>query len=303
MKEQSANLRAAESSRQTQPAWLYRITFQGDVYFFTGYDKDITIDNGPGGLMSDPQVFTSVPIDHQPPKEAADINSQPTSVALAANDTLLRRYFVSAPTGEIGITIWRVNSATLPGPIEYADLYQDFKGICQSVAFAGYQIEASFLAPVQQEDRTVGNFFYQKTCNYKLGGVGCGVNRENFKLVTTLAAVDRISKTVTIEDETMMAGSPSASITISAETFQGGELVDAAGNRIGIVACEVLESGERRLWLGHWPGTLTVSASVTLYMGCIKIVRVCEDTFNNKANFGGFPYIPVTNPSTNSIIT
>lgn len=303
MKEQSTALRAAEASRQIQPAWLYRITYGAETYFFTGYDKPISVAGGPGDKMDDPQTFLSVPIEHVPPRESADVNSQPTTVALAANDTLLRRYFVTAPTGSIEIEIWRVNSASLPGPIDYGDLYLDFKGVCQSVSFAGYQIEAAFLAPVQSEERTVPGYFYQKTCNHVLGNRYCGVNRENFKRVTTLDAVDRVNKTVDITVTAFNVDSPPRSHTVTNETFQGGSLIDSASNQIGIIACESVSAGVWRLWLAFWPGTLTAGATVTAYMGCLKIVRICDDTFANKPNFGGMPYIPITNPATNSILT
>lgn len=302
MKEQSANYRSAEESRLTQPAWLYRIKSGASVYFYTSYDKSITVADGPALLMSDPQEFVSIPIEHQPPKESADRTTDPTIVAVAANDTLLRKYFVTAPTAEITIEIWRINSANLPGPIDYGDVFLDFKGICQSVSFAGYQIEAAFITPVQQEDKIVPAFFFQKTCNHVLGSTFCGVNKENFKLVTTIASVDRVHKTVTVANTTMNIDSPTRAITISEETFQGGQLVDSQGNRIGVIACDIIAGGTR-LWLNYWPGTLVNGGAITVYLGCLKIMRVCETTFENKANFGGMPYIPITNPATNSIVT
>lgn len=302
MKEQSTNLRAAEQLRQTQPAFLYLINHGGTKYFFTNYDADIVIDNGTAGGMSDPQTFTRSQIDHAPAEESAELNSQPVVVMLAANDVELRKYFLTAPTKEISVSIYRINSALLPGPLEYEDLYLEFVGICQSVSFVGYQIDATFLSSVQNQERQIPNFYFQKTCNVPLFSAFCGLNKELHKLTTTCAAVSRANKTIDIANTTIDIGSPARTETITAETFQGGRLRDASNNEIGIVACEPI-SGGTRLWLAYWPGTLAVSSAVVVYTGCLKIVRVCNDFYENKANFRGMPYIPVTNPAVNSIVT
>lgn len=302
MKDQSTNLREAEEARQTQPAFLYLVNHGGTKYFFTNYDTAIVIDNGSAGGFSDPQTFASTQIDHAPAEESAELSSRPVVLMLAANDTELRKYFLTAPAKEISLSVYRVNSALLPGPIEYADLYLEFSGICQSVSFAGYQIDATFLPLVQNQERQIPNFYFQKTCNVPLFSSFCGLNKELHKLTTTCAAINRANKTIDIANTTVSIGSPSRVEDITAETFQGGRLRDVDGNEIGIIACEPI-SGGTRLWLAYWPGTLAVSGTVVLYTGCLKIVRVCNDFYENKANFRGMPYIPVTNPAVNSIVT
>lgn len=302
MKDQSTNLRDAEEARQTQPAFLYLVNHGGTKYFFTNYDSNISIEGGSAGGFSDPQNFTSSQIDHAPAEESAELSSRPVVVMLAASDTELRKYFLTAPAKEITIAIYRVNSASLPGPIDYADLYLEFSGVCQSVSFAGYQIDATFLPAVQNQERQIPNFFFQKTCNVALFSSFCGLNKELHKLTTTCAAVSRPNKTIDIANTTVNIGSPSRTEDITAETFQGGRLRDPDGNEIAIIACEPI-SGGARLWLAYWPGTLTIGSSVVLYTGCLKIVRVCNDFYENKANFRGMPYIPVTNPAVNSIVT
>lgn len=300
MKEQSANLQSAEASRAIQPAFLYYVKRGATEYFLTGYDKPIIVTDGPAH-MDDPQEFAVAQIDHNPPEETTEDSTQPTVVSVAAIDPLLRSYFLFPATDEISIEIYRVNSASLPGPISFEDLYLEFKGVCESVAFKGYQIDASFLAPVRQSESIIPRYFYQKTCNHTLGNTFCGVNRELFKLTTTLTAVDRITRSIKFAATSMTVDSPTRSIDIEAETFQGGHIVDASGNKIGVIACEPV-SGGTVLWLNYWPGTLTVGATITAYLGCLKIIRVCEDTFQNLENFGGMPYIPASNPATNSLV-
>jgi len=302
MKSQSTALRTAEKSRTTQPAFLYVFLHGATSYYFTSYDANVTVNDGDSAGWDNPQEFTRAQIDHDLPEESAEGNEAAAQVALAANDTELRKYFLSAPTKKIQISIYRINSSSLPGPLDFADLYLEFKGICLSVNFAGYQISAAFVSLVQQQDRQVPIYYFQKTCNVALFSSFCGLNKELHKLTTTCAAVSRTNRTVDIADTTIDIGSPSRTEDITRETFQGGKLIDPDGNEIGIVACEPI-SGGTRLWLSYWPGTLATSSAISVYTGCLKIARVCNDFYQNLENFRGMPFIPSTNPATNSIIT
>lgn len=303
MKDQSATLRTAEQQRQTRPAFLYVFNQEGTRYFFTSYDADISLTGGPLG-WADPQTFTRATVAHeQPGSESEEISAEPWKIGLAANDTLLRSYFALASTKTIAIQIFRLNSANLPGPIAFGDVYMDFSGVLDSVGFAGYSITATCLVPAVLENRNVPSFFYQKTCNHKIYGEFCGVIKGNFALSTTVAASNRVNRTVDFAVLTMNVDSPVREITITRETFQGGYLEDSDGNKVGISACEIVGSSTR-LWLNWWPGaTLDTGENFTVYPGCLNIVRVCRDFFNNVANFGGTPFVPATNPATNSIIT
>ena len=301
MKDQTTNLRNAEIARKTQPGFLYYFTYEGGSdNFFTSYDLDITIQNPPLGKWADPQIFTSAQISHSPFVEDSEVKSNPISVSLAATDVALRKYFLTAPSRQIDVEIYRLNSSTLPGPINYADLYMDFKGVCVSVGFKSYMIQASFLPPVLKEDRQVPAFFYQKTCNHKLYGKYCGLTQGAWTNTSTITGVNRVNKTVDIADLTV----GTAAKTITKETFQGGMVVDSAGNKIGIIAGEMLPSAAGvRLWLNYWPGTMFVGGTIAVSAGCLKIVRICDRFFGNAGNFGGTPCIPITNPVLNGIIT
>lgn len=41
---------------------------------------------------------------------------------------------------------------------------------------------------------------------------------------------------------------------------------------------------------------------IYMYAGCNKLNTTCKDKFNNLHNFGGFPYIPVDNPTSRSVV-
>lgn len=300
MKSQSSTLRTAETGRQIQPAFVYFFTYEnGGNYYFTNYDSDIVISGGPAGKFTNPQTFISAQVDHSPFVEDSNIKSTPIAVSLAASDTQLRKYFLTAPSQRIDVEIYRINSAALPGPIAFADLYMDFRGTCTGMTFKGYLVQGNFLPPILQEDRQVPAFFYQKTCNHRLYGPFCGLIQSDWTNASTITGISRINKTVDIADLTI----GTAAKTITAETFQGGMVIDSAGNKIGIIAGELLPaSAGVRLWLNYWPGTLAVSGSIQVSAGCLKVLRICDQFFGNAGNFGGTPYIPITNPVLNGIL-
>lgn len=300
MKSQSSNLRSAEIKRNTQPAFVYFFEYEGGTnYYFTSFDSDIVVSGELTGKFANPQTFTSAQVSHTPFVEDSSVKSNPITVSLAASDTALRKYFLTAPSQTINVEIYRINSASLPGPITYADLYMDFKGTCIGIGFKGYLIQASFLPPILQEDRQVPAFFYQKTCNHKLYGTFCGLTQSAWTNTSTITGISRLNKTIDVADLTI----GTAARTITAETFQGGMIVDPAGNKIGIIAGELLPaSAGVRLWLNSWPGTLIVSGTVALSAGCLKVPRICDIFYGNMGNFGGTPCIPITNPALNGIV-
>jgi hypothetical protein len=153
-----------------------------------------------------------------------------------------------------------------------------------------------------QEDRIVPCWNFQFTCNRMLYRSDCGVNKALYNVSTTIAALNRQSQYVDIAATAINVGSPSRSVTIANETFSGGYMVDAAGNKVGILASEVLPAAAgTRLWLNWVPATLAAAQSATFYCGCLKIKRTCHELFQNLPNFGGHPYIPTNNPAVDGI--
>lgn len=296
MKDQSAILQAAENSRTTLPAFLYFLSYEGGAtYFWTGFDQDFTVVGST--RFSDPQVFTSCQINHTPPVEETETRSQGVTVSLAATDTELRKYLITAPSKQIDIEIYRVNMANgFTGEVNFDDLYMEFKGTATSIAFKGYVISASFLPPVLHEDRQVPAFFYQKTCNHQLGNKFCTVDLTPWATTITVAAVNRVDKTIDFTNHTF-----ANAVTITDESFTGGKLTDASGNRVGILIGEANVGAGTRIWLNWWPG-INVGDTIVVSPGCLKIPRACIG-FNNFANFGGTPCIPATNPVTNGVIS
>lgn len=122
----------------------------------------------------------------------------------------------------------------------------------------------------------MASIIYQTMCNHVLYDARCKVDRPTF---TTAAVVTAIGDAV---------------IQVGDDGVANGELI--AGEIIND------RTGERRLIISNITNTLTISYdfddilvgdTVSLSQGCLHNTDDCVNRFNNIANYGGFPFIPV----------
>jgi hypothetical protein len=117
---------------------------------------------------------------------------------------------------------------------------------------------------------------YSKTCTHVLYGTECKVpqNPETFT-ITDLDGVDVYLSMPSVPDNKYSGGwiqYPDAS--------QSAMIVYSTGIMVTMMYRIKLEIGQQ----------------VQLFSGCNHTVEVCENTYGNIDNFGGFPYIPSKNP-------
>lgn len=299
MRTYPADFTTEEGKAKTNPAYAYKFTHGATSYYFCNFDQDITITGFGGGAD---QVFTKAQIEHRIPEQTMSISSYQATIALAATDVELRKYFFGSPTNKVFITIYRINTASLPTAAWADDVYTEFVGVASGVGFNDYQISVSCISEALEQDGKVARFTYQKTCNHVLGGFGCGVNMETSanKLTTTISAVNRLSRSIDITNTTINGNA------ITATTFQGGKVVLADGTKIGVISTTLLAPGVR-LRLQWFPTTVAVSQAVIVYRGCRHTLEACADDFNNVngqsgvGGFSGFPTIPNRNPALDSV--
>lgn len=120
----------------------------------------------------------------------------------------------------------------------------------------------------------------QPICNHVLYDERCVVTRASFDQAATVSSVSGYTVTVST-----VGGNPD-------QWFRAGEIVrDTDGERRQIVdqvgAVLTISSSFR---------TLAGSDAVTLYAGCDHRNATCGDKFSNRANFGGHPSVPSSNP-------
>ncbi len=132
---------------------------------------------------------------------------------------------------------------------------------------------------------------YQTTCRHALYGRGCNLDMADFATSATVTAASGVSLTVT-------------EAALQADGFYNGGMVQTADGGLRFI---MAHAGEQ-ITLSRASDSILAdvtdlgTASITLYPGCAHDTAACDGTFNNLANFGGFPYIPWKNPMGGSSI-
>lgn len=307
MKTQSAAFRSEERKQENKGTYVYLFRYGATGYFFTSFDQDIVVESGPVSKMNDPQTFTTCGVSHTRPDEGIDALPTSVTVTVPASDPELEKYLLAVSPKVIEVFIWRVSSTSLPGPLDYDDdLRMIFAGQVEAIMPADGVIAAMCSPLTLRDDVQIPNFYYQKECNHVLYSThagGCGVNKSLFTTTLTIDTINRDAQWIEFNAVTTInVGSPSRSVTITAETFHGGLVEDADGNVMSVLLCQALTGPSRlRLWLSWMPATMDAGDSADLSCGCLLIRRVCHTLFNNLPNFGGTPYVPKNNPAIDGI--
>ena len=232
-------------------------------YRYTSSDVPVTI----GGNMYTPTPITCSGADFSQEDSSASI-----TVTLPRTDAVAAFFLAYTPVQPITLTIHRKHRSD-------AESVVSFIGTIVSVAFSAS--EAKFtVAPITQAfKRRIPSIVYQSQCNWALYGAGCGLDKDDFKVV---AIVDAVSgNTVTATEFGAQANG----------WWTNGWLQKSNGERRFIVD----HSGEVVTLMSPF-STLAVSESVDAYPGCDRTEAICASKFNNLINHMGWARIPTRNP-------
>jgi uncharacterized phage protein (TIGR02218 family) len=148
-------------------------------------------------------------------------------------------------------------------------------------------IESEVLGlPISRTLRRTGlRCSWRTGCIHALYGPGCNVDKELFKAVTTITALT--GTTVDVASFGTFAGAQ----------YAGGYLEWEASAE-GTLDRRPIESYNGGMTLGLLTTTdrLIVGQAVTIYIGCDLTPTMCDGTFGNLANHGGFEFMPKKSP-------
>jgi uncharacterized phage protein (TIGR02218 family) len=173
------------------------------------------------------------------------------------------------------VTIQRVQTAGDP-------VFPLFLGEVIATKFSGDAVELTVATVEHQFKRLVPSRCVQRTCVWDVYGAQCGVDPADFAHATTISSVS---------GQVITVGS------VPAATMVNGMIRLPSGRMLFVPA-------QSTTALTIWdpiPAEAIATASVTLYPGCDKTLTTCEGTFANGKHFGGFPNLPIRNPSTSTL--
>lgn len=293
---QTNTFMAEEQAPDLSSAYAYIIgTPDGVGLFLTTWDVEIEIENLPAYLgAADPQVFVPGQVRNGPIVINDRFEQRATALTLTAETEKLRRYFTTAAPARLMATIIRIVGANLR-TTRVLDFDQHCmiaeRGIISSFSFKGMEIGCSVTPEAFHEDRAIPRYYCQRRCNHALYGIGCGIDKEDFKWDTDIVSVNAAQKEIVVTGQA--AGVPE-------NRFQAGHLKHDDTGFFFTIAWSAYEGANTKLKLVTWHPDLEVADTVTAYHGCQHTVADCQ-LFGNEANFGGFPYVPASNPTLNGV--
>lgn len=123
---------------------------------------------------------------------------------------------------------------------------------------------------------------YSPSCPYEIYGSKCGVNKYNYLLDTTVSGSTISGKTIT---NTEFSAFPNG-------YFAGG-WTETEQERVTIVS----HIGNTITLMYDFKATVG-DDTLRVFPGCDKLLATCANRFSNISKFGGFPWVPLTNPVT-----
>lgn len=296
--DQPTGHRAAEKSPHSKVLYLYVVKHEdGQRVYYSNYDVRINVVNIHAAICPEGEmVFQPSNIRHGGITNNDRFEERSVNISLDTTDQRLRRYLTVAAATELWCWIIRIGIMEVEedDEVDFAEnAFIAEYGILSRFSYSREGITAQVTPPPMNVNFKVGRHWFQQTCNHVLFGPFCQVNKDSFKLVTTISAIDPANKTVTI------AGRKSGG---AADYFEAGYFDHpATSNKYAIWKSEFAGTTETKLHLGYWHPELAVGQSLTAFAGCKHTTADCKNKFNNAANFGGFPFIPRVNPQSDGV--
>ncbi|OED39011.1 hypothetical protein AB833_17385 [Chromatiales bacterium (ex Bugula neritina AB1)] len=254
------------STADSSPVELYEFRRGGDTWRYTSGAQDI---------HHATNLYSAVPIQRSNIEQASEMGKTGLRIT-CARDLAFAQAFIATPPAEITLLT----------------LYRQHRGDNQTLAiWMGRVLNAEWRSaevelncePAYTSLQRVGlRRLYQRNCPHVLYGTACGVSAVVFRVAATVASIagNRLSV-------------PTAA-DYGAGYFAGGYATWAAN---GITEKRMItEHGSDAITLSAAPPGLNPGDGITLYPGCDRTLKRCQEKFSNSANFGGFAFIPAQNP-------
>lgn len=277
-------------------AWLYVFTINypggAQVWRYTSFERNLT--NGGN-------TYTAINIESGDITETATLERQTV--------TLKARNFAGSPLALVVpftlewpllVDIYEADVATIGGTAA-TNLKCYFSGEINSCDTDGPYLNATAASLSHWFDRQIPRRIYQTGCNWILFEPKCGLLAANWKWQGVVTAWNATTSVLTLGTVVSVA-SPLNTATLAAHFFAGGYMTIGAGTGIQyrMVTDSTAVSGAAL--------SLTVSTAfktapqvgdvVSFFPGCDGDRTTCGVAkFNNFGNFGGFPFVPASNPT------
>lgn len=274
----------------TLPATCYLYQFQVEypdgvrTWTYTGFERDLTF----GGL-----TFISAGIEHSTVRESLGMESNQIEIQCPhATDNPLASFLPFTLEFPLELHVWEATVAY--GAVTVAR--RVFRGEVSTVQANGPFLTASARILGSIFDRRIPRKLIQKSCNWTIFDVHCGVLQQNFRWVGKVDTWDEASGEMLVSGLQWLGMAPEAP-SVDGHWFAGGLVQIGTGTaclwRL-IQQSQLAGVDEILITLGsRLPSTPSAGTEVQLWPGCDGQYATCVDKFDNAVRFGGYPHIPL----------
>lgn len=259
-----------QSEQDGEPVEIYEFRRNAKVWRYTSAEQDVTVDS---------EDYESASLQRSEISLSSERERDALTITCPRNFAIAELFRASPKTDVISVTVRRFHR----GDSEVATIW---KGEVLNAQWKRGKAELR-CDPVTASVERVGlQRLCQRNCGWVLyseklaSGAGCGVDKEDHKIDTTVTAID---------------GAVITLAALLAKPYPGGfvEKEDADGN----FELRFIESADGLdLTLTQPFEDLAPTDSVTAYPGCDHTMDTCNDEYDNLPNYGGMPHMTQKNP-------
>lgn len=261
----------------SRPVELFLITYSGASWRYTSAAQAITLDG-----------FTFEPIPCSASEIEQEIGASKNGLSFTfPHDVAFSDLFRIQPPSEVVSMTMYVQHMSSPG-----DYVVAWKGRIVNCDWKFPWVELITETIVSSLRRVGVRRTYGTACPYPLYSTKCGVSRDTYRLNGPILTLGDLSLTLPV------------AIGLPDNYFAGGLLTwTKAGMPSPESRMVMTSNGTTGLITFSAPTLgLLVGQDVSVYAGCDHSISTCSTKFNNKDNYGGFPYIPTINPFTGATL-
>jgi uncharacterized phage protein (TIGR02218 family) len=255
------------SIQDGQPIELYEFVRGGVTSRFTSADSDKVLSS---------QTYTSATLQRGEIETSAERARNALRITCARNFPIADLFRVAPPTEIISLIVKRVHDGDTDAAVIWMGRVLNCEWAGASATLNCEPVTSSLRRPGLRRK-------YSRQCPLVLYSQGlgqCNVNRAAHSTVTTVTGVSGLVLSVA---------------ALGSKPWPGG-FVEWETEAGPVERRFISEHSGLSLTLSQPFYGLSVGDEVTVSPGCTHTQTMCNDTYSNGANYGGFPFVPRKNP-------
>jgi uncharacterized phage protein (TIGR02218 family) len=268
MKTHTQDYTDQEETRKRKPIELYHLWRDGGTHWrYTNHNLPVSY----GGNTFDPAVINRGSVKYDSQFEVTKL-----SVSAGYLEDPVMEYISQNPVELIWIEVLRFFEDVSPEEVSVI-----FIGQIKTTSFQGNIVSIECVGFEHYLHQRIPRFRIQLGCNNDLYDDFCGIDKDSWKITTTITSVD----------------SDGVVLTSSDFALQDDGYYTRGYIQWGDYYRMIVDHVEDDITLRFRMPGFASGQEIDAYAGCDKQLATCHDKFDNVNNFFGHPWLPLDNPA------